>query len=132
MSNTAQNEATNNTAPGKKPLDPHLFSGSKGTVDDVRVQSGYPVWNLVDAWIATGYDDDAIIHDYQLDPVEWAAAKRYYLDHKPIIDARIITNTQPDAEDDVPPLHTVEEYFAWLTSNANSTAIDSSMNGGPE
>ena len=107
------------TTPGKKPLGPHLFSGAKGTVDDVRVQSGYPLWNLMDAWIATGHDDDAIIREYHLDLAEWEAAKAYYLDHKPIIDARIIMNTQPDAEDDVPPLHTVEEYFAWLAHGTN-------------
>ena len=105
---------------GKRALDPHLFSGAKGTVDDVRVQSGYPVWNLVDAWIASRYDDEAIVRDYPLDPAEWAAAKQYYLDHKPIFDARIITNTQPDADDDVPPLRTVEEYFAWLAGIAAS------------
>jgi hypothetical protein len=102
------------TSPGKRPLDPHLLSGARGTVDDVRVQSGYPLWNLVDAWIATGQDDEAVVREYHLDPAEWAAAKRYYLDHKLIIDARIIANTQPDADDDVPPLRSVEEYFAWL------------------
>ena len=102
----------------KKPLDPHLFNGAKGTVDDVRVQSGYPLWNLIGAWIGTGYDDAALIHDHELDPAEWLAAKQYYLDHKPIIDARIITNSQPDADDDIPPMHTVEEYFSWLTSHS--------------
>jgi uncharacterized protein (DUF433 family) len=127
MSNTAHHLAAS-----KKPLDPHLFSGSKGTVDDVRVQSGFPVWNLVDAWIANGYDDEAIIRAYQLDPAEWAAAKQYYLDHKPIIDARIITNTQPDAEDDVPALRTVEDYFAWLTRNAGASAISPIANGASE
>ncbi|MGH2515693.1 MAG: hypothetical protein ACRDHP_08560, partial [Ktedonobacterales bacterium] len=76
---------------------------------------GYPVWNLIDAWIATGCDDAAIVRDYHLDTAEWSAAKRYYLDHKPIFDARIIVNTQPDTEDDVPPMHSVEDYFAWLT-----------------
>lgn len=105
---------TSGTTPDKKPLDPHLVCGPEGTVDDVRVQTGYPLWNLMDAWIATGYDDGAIMRDYHLDPAEWEAAKAYYLDHKPIIDARIITNSQPGAEDNVPPLHTVEEYFAWL------------------
>jgi hypothetical protein len=32
----ATHNNTTQTAPGKKPLDPHLFSGSKGTVDDAR------------------------------------------------------------------------------------------------
>jgi len=50
-----------------------------GTVDDVRVQSGYPLWNLVDAWMGAGYEDDVLTHAYHLDPAEWAAAKQYYL-----------------------------------------------------
>jgi hypothetical protein len=131
MSNTTQTTAHHAT-PGKKHLDPHLYSGSKGTVDDVHVQSGYPLWNLVDAWIATGHDDDAILRDYHLDPAEWTAAKQYYFDHKTIIDARIITNTQPDADDDVPPLRTVEEYFAWLTAQASDPGHGSSTNEAPK
>lgn len=51
---------------------------------------------------------------YGISQEEWDAAMAYYLDHKPIIDARIISNSQPAADDDVPPLRTVEEYFAWL------------------
>ncbi len=122
MSDTIQNTA-NDAAPGKKPLDPHLFSGSKGTVDDVRVQTGYPVWNLVGMWIASGFDDNEVLAGYSDMPrEEWEAAKRYYLTHKPIIDARIIANTQPAADTDVPPLHTVEEYFAWLASNSKTDA----------
>lgn len=116
MSNGAQPGA-NGAVPGKKPLDSHLFSGPKGTADDVRVQSGYPLWNLIDAWTAAGQDDEAVILDYHLTPDEWPAAKQYYLDHKPIIDARIILNTQPDADDDTPPLRTVEDYFAWLAGS---------------
>lgn len=116
MSNGTQPGA-NGSAPGKKPLDPRLFSGPKGKADDVRVQSGYPLWNLIDAWTATGHDDDTVMRDYHLTAREWAAAKQYYLDHKPIIDARIILNTQPDAGDDTPPLRTVEEYFAWLAGS---------------
>ncbi|HEV7126000.1 MAG TPA: hypothetical protein VGN32_01010, partial [Ktedonobacterales bacterium] len=73
----------------------------------------------MDAWIAAAYDDQAILRDYHLDPAEWDASKRYYLNHKPIIDARIITNTQPDADDDIPPMRSVAEYFTWLTSHAS-------------
>lgn len=112
MSNTT-NAATSAT-PGKKPLNPHLLISQKGTVDDVRVQSGYPIWNLIGTWIATGNNDDEVIAGYGISREEWEAAKQYYVDHKPIIDARIITNSQPAADDDIPPVHTVDEYFAWL------------------
>lgn len=110
--------------PGKKPLDPHLLMGAKRTVDDVRVQSGYPLWNVIDAWISSGHDDAVVQRDYQLTHPAWEAAKQYYLDHKPMIDARIIANTQPDADDDVPALHTVEEYFAWLAGNSGDRRDD--------
>lgn len=53
MKNTtgsAQSSATS----GKKSLDQHLLTGARGTVDDVRVQSGYPVWNLIAAWMSAG------------------------------------------------------------------------------
>jgi hypothetical protein len=114
MTDTTNNN-TIHSAPGKKPLDPNLFVGSKGTVDDVRVQTGYPIWNLVDIWMGSNYDDNAVYASYSDMPhEEWEAAKRYYLDHKPIIDARIIANTQPYADDDTPPFHTTEDYFAWL------------------
>jgi uncharacterized protein (DUF433 family) len=114
LADTTNNNATH-TAPGKKPLDPHLFSGAKGTVDDVRVQTGYPIWNLVDAWMGANYDDNVVLEAYSDMPrEEWEAAKRYYLDHKPIIDARIIANTQPFADDDTPPFRTTDDYFAWL------------------
>lgn len=116
MSDTAA-KATSNMSPRKKPLDPHLFSGAKGTADDVRLQSGYPVWNLIGLWQSSGFDDEAVISGYNISREEWEAARQYYLDRKPIIDARIIANTQPDADDDVPPLRTVEDYFAWLAQN---------------
>ena len=106
----------NTISPKKKPLDPHLFSGPNGTADDVRVQSGYPVWNLIEAWMTAGYDDSTVAESYSDMPVaEWQAAKQYYLDHKPFIDARIIANIQPAADDDVPAMQTADEYFAWLT-----------------
>lgn len=110
-------------APGKKPLDPHLLISDRGTVDDVRVKSGYPIWNLIGDWMAQQYNDDAVIADYRISREEWDAAKAYYLSHKVIFDARIITNSQPDADDDIPPLRTVEEYFAWLSQN---TQVDES------
>jgi len=105
-------------AQGKKPLDPHLLISDRGTVDDVRVQSGYPIWNLIGDWMAQQYHDEAVIADYNISHEEWEAAKTYYLTHKVIFDARIITNSQPDADDDTPPLRTVEEYFNWLSQNA--------------
>ncbi len=108
---------TAKAARGKKPLDPHLFSGPMGTADDVRVQTGYPVWNLIEAWRAADDDDDAVFAAYgDLPRDEWEAAKRYYRDHKPFIDARIIANSQPAADDDIPPMQTADEYFAWLAT----------------
>lgn len=99
----------------KRPLDPYLFSGPKGTADDVRVQTGYPVWTLIAQWQAANYDDNVVLEGYADMPrEEWDAAKRYYQTHKPFIDARIIANSQPEADDDVPPLQTADEYFAWL------------------
>lgn len=101
----------------KKPLDPHLFANEQDSVDAVLVQTGYPIWNLIGAWIAAAYDDNAVLAGYSDMPrEEWEAAKQYYLDHKIIFDARIIGNTQPYADDDTPPLRTVEDYFAWLAS----------------
>ncbi|HEX6123445.1 MAG TPA: hypothetical protein VFY89_09800 [Ktedonobacterales bacterium] len=113
MSNTSQ-ASMSEPARRKKPLDPHLLISDRGTVDDVRVQSGYPIWNLVGDWMGHHYDDDAVVADYGISREEWAAAKQYYLDHKIFFDARIITNSQPNADDDTPPLRTTEEYFAWL------------------
>ena len=119
MTDTTDNNTTH-TAPGKKPLDPHLFVGSKGTVDDVRVQTGYPIWNLIAAWISSGYDDHDVLDGYSpMPPEEWEAAKRYYADHKIIIDARIIANSQPGADDDVPPMRTVEEFYSWLLRDSD-------------
>lgn len=127
MSNTAQQKRQPPWR--KKALDPHLLVSESGTADDVRVRSGYPVWNLVDLWMATSFDDNEVISGYGISREEWEAAKQYYLDHKPIIDARIIANTQPDADDDVPPLRSVEECFAWLAANAR---LRSSSNGAGE
>jgi uncharacterized protein (DUF433 family) len=113
---------------GKKPLDPHLFSGPQGTADDVRVQTGYPVWNLIALWRATGENDDEVLTGYgDMPREEWEAAKRYYLDHKPFIDARIIANSQPAADDDVPPLQTADDYFAWLAARDDDRERSSVM-----
>ncbi len=110
-------------APGKKPLSPQLFSGPMGTVDDVRVQTGYPIWNLIGAWMAANFDDEEVLAGYSPMPrEEWEAAKQYYLDHKLFIDARILSNSQPAADDDVPPMHTADEYFAWLDRKGKTDA----------
>src|SRR5579872_3777004 len=103
MSDTLDRTASD-SAPGKKPLDQRLFVGSRGTVDDVRVQTGYPVWNLISQWISGGHDENEVFAAYEDMPrEEWEAAKQYYLDHKLFIDARILSNTQPAVDDDVPP-----------------------------
>jgi uncharacterized protein (DUF433 family) len=107
----------------KKPLDPHLFAQEHDGVDDVRVQTGYPIWNLIGAWIACGYNDDEVMAGYSDMPSEeWQAAKQYYFDHKIILDAKLITNTQPYADEDTPPMNTVEDYFAWLARRGQSEA----------
>ena len=95
-------------------INPHLLPGAKGTISDMHVQSGYPVWNLAASWIAANYDDEAVIAEYQLDPAEWAAAKEYYLRYRAVFDARIIINQQPTVNaGDVPPLRSPDEFFAW-------------------
>jgi uncharacterized protein (DUF433 family) len=119
-----------NVTPQKRPLDPHLFSGPSGTADDVRVQSGYPVWNLIELWLIAGHDDYAVAEGYSDMPAEeWKAAKQYYLDHKPFIDARIIANSQPAADDDVPALQTADEYFAWLGQQSTTPSAVDGMDG---
>jgi len=92
----------------------YLLPGAKGTISDMHVQSGYPIWNLAASWITANHDDKAVIAEYQLDAAEWAAAKDYYLRYQAIFDARIIINQQPaDNAADVPPLRSPEEFFAW-------------------
>jgi uncharacterized protein (DUF433 family) len=99
-----------------KPLDPHLFiPDEREGVSHVHVQTGYPVWNLIAAWMASNYDDEQVLADYSDMPrAEWEAAKRYYLAHKLFIDARIVLNSEPYAEDDVPPMASADEYYAYL------------------
>jgi|GEM_PF-1656249 uncharacterized protein (DUF433 family) len=117
MSKTNQNNSTyaNGQPPYKRrPLDPHLFANEQAGIDEVLVQSGYPIWTLIAQWINSKYNDEEILAAYSDMPRdEWEAAKRYYLDHKVIFDARIIRNTQPYADEDTPPLRTLEEYFTW-------------------
>lgn len=123
--NTTAHNFLRDGSPGKKALDPSLTAGSRGTVDDVRVRTGYPVWNLIGTWIAAHYDDDAVLAGYTDMPrEEWEAAKRYYLDHKIIFDAKLIVNSQPAADDDVPRMQTVDEYFAWLERTSASNTSD--------
>jgi len=99
-----------------KPLDSHLFvPDEREGVSHVLVQTGYPVWNLIAAWMASNYDDEQVLTDYSDMPrAEWETTKRYYLDHKLFIDARIVLNSEPYAEDDVPPMASADEYYAYL------------------
>jgi hypothetical protein len=97
----------------------HLISGPKHEPSDMRVKSGYPIWNLAAAWIAANHSDEKVVADYNLSLEEWAAAKAYYLDHKPMIDARIILNQQPSDSEDVPAMRTPEDFFAWLASKSH-------------
>jgi hypothetical protein len=78
---TGQNgdSAASERARKKKALDPHLLVSDRGTMDDVRVQSCYPVWNLVGDWMTRGYDDQAIIADYGISREEWAADTSSFL-----------------------------------------------------
>ncbi len=78
----------------------------------MHVQSGYPIWNLIADWMSQEYRDEAVIANYALDPAEWGAAKAFYLDHKAVIDARIILNQEP-VGDLVEGLNTPEAFFAW-------------------
>jgi hypothetical protein len=92
---------------------PHLLHGADRRASEMHVQSGYPIWNLIGDWIAQQRNDEAVIQDYHLDPAEWAAAKQYYLDHKAVIDARLILNQEPCDEEIQPGIRTPEEFFAW-------------------
>jgi hypothetical protein len=104
---------SNSTKPAQ-PTSPYLEPGPSGTASDMRVASGYPIWNLIDAWIATGYVDAEVIAAYDLDPHEWAAAKQYYLDHKAVFDAQLIRNLEPNAGELPSGITTADEFFAWI------------------
>ncbi len=73
------------------------------------------VVNLIELWMVANYNDAEVFAGYSDMPhEEWEAAKQYYLTHKPFIDARIIANSQPAADDDIPAMQTPDEYFRWL------------------
>jgi hypothetical protein len=92
---------------------PYLLHGADQRASEMHVRSGYPIWNLIGDWITQRYSDGAVIADYQLDPAEWAAAKAYYLDHKAVIDARLIVNQAPfDREIEV-GISTADDFFTW-------------------
>lgn len=91
----------------------YLLHGADRRASDMHVQSGYPIWNLIADWIAQHHSDAAVIQDYQLDPAEWAAAKQYYLDHRAVIDARIIVNQEPYDEEIELGITTPDDFFAW-------------------
>lgn len=44
-----------------------LAAGADPRASDMHVQSGYPIWSLIAAWIARGRNDAAVIAEYQLD-----------------------------------------------------------------
>jgi uncharacterized protein (DUF433 family) len=92
---------------------PYLEYGTDHSASDMRVRSGYPVWNLIGDWITAGYSDADVIQNYRLDEAEWAAAKDYYLAHKAVIDARLIMNQEPTDEEIEPGITTPEDFFAW-------------------
>lgn len=90
-----------------------LTYGSDHRASDAHVRSGYPIWNLIAAWIAAQYNDAAVIAAYELDPNEWAAAKQYYLDHRAVIDARIILNQEPYDHEIESGVATPEDFYSW-------------------
>jgi hypothetical protein len=90
-----------------------LIHGADHRASDMHVQSGYPIWNLIADWIANQYNDTVVIEEYQLNPAEWAAAKQYYLDHRAVIDARIISNQEPFDHEIEPGVTTPEDFFTW-------------------
>jgi hypothetical protein len=106
--------AMSNTMKPALPTNPYLESGPSGAASEMRVISGYPIWNLIDAWMAAGYADAEVLSAYGLDPQEWAAAKQYYLDHKAVFDAQLIRNLEPNAGDLPAGISTAEEFFAWI------------------
>ncbi len=103
---------------------PYLVHGADRRASDMHVRSGYPIWNLIGDWITRQYHDDDVIRDYSLDPAEWTAAKAYYLQHKAVIDARLILNQEPFDEEIEPGITTAEEFFAWAERAATGKARD--------
>lgn len=101
---------------------PYLLHGADHRASEMHVRSGYPIWNLIGDWITQGYSDAAVIADYQLDPAEWEAAKAYYLDHKAVIDARLIMNQEPCDREIEPGIATAEDFFAWTMRSGAAKA----------
>lgn len=101
-------------------MNQYLAHGADRRASDMHVRSGYPIWNLIGDWIAQDYDDTAVIHDYNLDPAEWDAAKTYYLQHRAVIDARLIRNQEPMDEEIEPGIATPEDFFAWAARPTNA------------
>ena len=100
----------------------YLHHGADCRASDMHVRSGYPIWNLIADWIAQQHSDAAVIQDYQLDPAEWAAAKQYYLDHRAVIDARIILNQEPYDKEIEPGIATPDDFFAWAERTSATRA----------
>ena len=109
---------TPHTTEPAAPADPYLEPGPEETASDMRVVSGYPIWNLIGAWMTADHSDAEVIDAYGLDPREWDAAKRYYLDHQAVFDARLIRQFEPKADDLPLGLSTAEAYFAWVAHQA--------------
>jgi hypothetical protein len=72
----------------------YLSEGADNQPSDAHVRSGYPIWMLMSVWYARGQSDAAVIAEYQIEPVEWEAAKAYYFAHKADIDARRLRNEE--------------------------------------
>lgn len=89
----------------------YLEEGARHTPSDMHTRSGYPIWQLVAVWHARGQSDERVIAEYGLDPLEWAAAKDYYLRHREAIDARRILNDK-EPSSPVPGAITVEELLS--------------------
>ena len=98
------------TTPSSRYLEP----GPKGTASDMRVVSGYPVWNLIDTWLASDRSDQAVLQAYGLSPAEWSAAREYYLAHRAVFDAVLIRQLEPLADELPPGLTTADQFYAWL------------------
>jgi uncharacterized protein (DUF433 family) len=63
-------------------------------VDDVRmVESGTPVWLVIDYDQSHGNNTDCVAHAYGLTDEAVEAARAYYRRHRDVIDARILIET---------------------------------------
>lgn len=71
-----------------------LQNGPNHRPSDMRTRSGYPIWQLISVWRAREQSDQAIIDEYNVDPVEWSVAKAFYYAHQAVMDARRILNDE--------------------------------------